>query len=154
MSTKKFTIFTQLHATKLVFKTKFYTFNNKNQFSSLQPQNDLRIVEVGLKSIEVNFNILKKLSLLIKQKLILSRKKFTIFSQRHATNNHSWLRNYFCPNRLFHETPKAKLFCTFCAHSHGRFSFKSLFTSKASKGLSSDSGSLIKVSTESLRLPR
>ena len=31
----------------------------------------------------------KKLSFLIKQKLILSRKKFTIFSQHYTTNNHS-----------------------------------------------------------------
>ena len=63
---------------------------NKNQFSSLQPQNDLRIVEVGLKSIEVNFTSLKKVQFPNKTKNSSSpQKKFTIFSQHYTTNNHS-----------------------------------------------------------------
>ena len=47
----------------------------KNHFSSLQPQNDLRIVEVGLKSIEVNFTSLKKVEFPNKTKTHLVKKK-------------------------------------------------------------------------------
>ena len=52
---------------------------NKNQFSSLQPQNDLRIVEVGLKSIEVNFTSLKKVKFPNKTKTHLVHKKVRNF---------------------------------------------------------------------------